>query len=112
MSREKQDLRGQRIEVFLASDSGRVERVEAYTNITANVVKRVATGNRLTYHAADERYEMAGIPGVPVRVVDGCRQITGKTLTFFTSTDRIIVDGNEETQTRTTSAPCAPTPSR
>jgi lipopolysaccharide export system protein LptA len=112
MSRAKQDLRAQRIEVFLAPDSGRIDRVEAYTNVNAKVEKRVASGNRLTFHAEGERYDMAGTPGLPVKVVDGCRQITGKTLTFFTSTDRIIVDGNEETQTRTASAPCAQTPPR
>jgi len=112
MSRQKQDLRAQRIEVYLAEDSARVDRVEAFTNVNANVVKRVAMGNRLTYHGEDERYDISGTPGVPVKVVDGCRQITGKTLTFFTSTDRIIVDGNEEIQTRTASAPCAQTPAR
>jgi hypothetical protein len=38
--------------------------------------------------------------GAPVRVVEpNCRETTGKTLTFWRSTDRILVDGNEEVRT-------------
>jgi hypothetical protein len=46
---------------------------------------------------------------VPVNVVEACRATTGKTLIFYRSTDRILVDGNEEIRTQTKSdGPCLP----
>jgi hypothetical protein len=36
-----------------------------------------------------------------VRIVEECRETQGRTLTFFKSTDRIVVDGNEESRTQT-----------
>jgi lipopolysaccharide export system protein LptA len=102
------DLRADRIEVILARTGSRVERLEAYTNVNARVDVRIATGARLTYHAADERYVLVGASPVPVKVVDACRETSGKTLTFFKTADRIIVDGNEEIRTQTKSGgPCA-----
>jgi len=74
---------------------------------------RKANGGRLTYHAADERYLLTGSAAAPVTVLDGCRAVTGKTLTFFRSTDRIVVDGDRELRTRTTSGgPCEPAQAR
>ena len=62
---------------------------------------RLARGARLTYFADDERYLMSGAGTKSVKVVEACRETTGRTLTFFKSTDRIIVDGNEEIRTQT-----------
>jgi lipopolysaccharide export system protein LptA len=102
------DLRADRIEVILARSGSRVERLEAYTNVSARVDTRVASGARLTYYAEDERYVLVGASPVPVRVVDICRETSGKTLTFFKTADRIIVDGNEEIRTQTKSGgPCS-----
>jgi lipopolysaccharide export system protein LptA len=102
-----------RIEIALAREGNRAERLEAYTNFTVRVDTRTATGARLTYFAADERYVMTAANAVPVKVVDGCRETVGKTLTFFRTADRIIVDGNEEIRTQTKSGgPCAATPAR
>ena len=40
--------------------------------------------------------------GAPVTIVDECgRETTGRTLTFFKATDRIVVDGNEQIRTQT-----------
>jgi lipopolysaccharide export system protein LptA len=102
------DLRADRIEVVLAQGASRVDRLEAYTNVNARVDTRVATGARLTYYAEDERYVLVGASPVPVKVVDSCRETSGKTLTFFKTADRIIVDGNEEIRTQTKSGgPCS-----
>ena len=106
------DLRADRIEVILAPTGSRVERLEAYTNVNARVDVRIATGARLTYHAADERYVLVGASPVPVTVVDACRETSGKTLTFFKTADRIIVDGNEEIRTQTKSGGPCPAPAR
>lgn len=101
------DLRAQRIVVMLAEKESRVERLEAYGSVSLRLVKRLATGSRMTYFAKDERYVMLGAPALPVKVVEECREMIGKTLTFFKSTDRIIVDGNEEIRTQTKSGgPC------
>jgi lipopolysaccharide export system protein LptA len=101
------DLRARRVEVVLAASESRLERLEAYTEVNARLDSRVATGDRLTYHAADERYVMTGIATVPVRIVEVCREARGRTITFFKSADRIIVDGNEEVRTQSSrSGPC------
>jgi len=107
------DLRADRIEIVLAQNGSRAERLEAYTNVYARVDTRVATGGRLTYHAEDERYVLVGASPVPVKVVDACRETIGKTVTFFKTADRIIVDGNEEIHTQTKSGgPCSAPPAR
>jgi hypothetical protein len=42
------------------------------------------------------------VTGSPVTILDECaRETTGRTLTFFKTTDRIIVDGNEQIRTQT-----------
>jgi lipopolysaccharide export system protein LptA len=104
-------MRADRIEIVLAKEGSRAERLEAYTNVNTRVDLRVATGDRLTYFAEDERYVMVGANAVAARVIDACRETSGKTLTFFKAADRIIVDGNEEIRTQTKSGgPCSATP--
>ncbi len=95
------DLHADRIEVFLAEAGGHIDRLEAYTNVGLKLDVRTATGDRLTYFSEDERYLMSGAATTPVKVVEACKETTGKTLTFFKSTDRIIVDGNEEIRIQT-----------
>jgi LPS export ABC transporter protein LptC len=91
------DLQGVKIELYLVEGGGSLERAEAYDDVNLQTDVRHATGKRMTYFAAEERYLMTG---APVRVVEpNCRETTGKTLTFWRSTDRILVDGNEEVRT-------------
>jgi lipopolysaccharide transport protein LptA len=107
------DLRADRIEVLLAPRGGHIDRLEAYTNVSLKLDMRNAAGERLTYFGNEERYVMSGAGTKSVKVVETCRETTGRTLTFFKSTDRIIVDGNEEqrTQTRNGVSPaCTATP--
>jgi len=110
------DLRADRIKVILAPTGGHITRLEAYTNVSLKLDMRSAVGERLTYFAEDDRYLMSGAGTKAVKVVESCRETTGRTLTFFKSTDRIIVDGNEEirTQTRNGVSPgcTAPPPAR
>lgn len=95
------DLRADRIEVILAPQGGHLDRLEAYTNVTLKLDSRNAAGERLTYFADEERYVMSGAGTKSVKVIEACRETTGRTLTFFKATDRIIVDGNDETRTQT-----------
>jgi lipopolysaccharide export system protein LptA len=104
------DLRGGRIEVVLARDGNQVERLEAYGDVRMVLGARTAVGARLTYHAAEEKYVMSGAGVTPVRIRESCRETTGRTLTFFKSTDRMVVDGNETRRVET--RPCTPQPSR
>jgi LPS export ABC transporter protein LptC len=107
------ELRAWRIEMVLAAGAGRADRLEAYDDVNLRVEMRRATGVRLTYFAEDERYVMTGTATSPVCVVDPTRATTGKTLVFYRSADRILVDGNEETRTQTTSGGlCASSPVR
>jgi len=107
------DLQGARIEVVLAKTESRIERLEAYTAVNVRLDTRIATGDRLTYHAGEERYVMTGVPTVPVKIVEECRQTLGRTVTFFRTADRIIVDGNEEVRTQSSrGATCPQTPAR
>ena len=92
------DCRAVKIEIYFTEEGNSLERVEAYDNVKLIADARTATGARMTYFAADERYHMTG---APVTIVEECRETTGKTLTFFRSIDRIIVDGNEEIRTFT-----------
>ena len=108
------DLRGDRIEVHLAAVGGsHLDRLEAYTNVALKLDTRNAAGERLTYVPDDEQYVLTGAGTKAATVVDQCRETTGKTVTFFKGSDRVIVDGNEErrTQTRNGAAPvCKPAP--
>ena len=94
------DLRGVKIEMYLAEGGGSLERVEAYDDVTLKADDRIGTGRRMTYFAADERYLMTGSP---VKIVEQqeCRETTGKVVTFYRSNDRVQVDGIEERRTQT-----------
>jgi lipopolysaccharide export system protein LptA len=106
MSGPQGDLRSPRIVVHMAPAGNSMERLEAYMQVDLRVDARVATGSRMTYYSADERYVITGVPGKPVKVLEGCHETTGMTLTFFKSTDRIIVEGNEERRTETKKTGC------
>jgi len=100
------DLQADRIIVILHQSENRLERLEGHENVTLRVDQRLVTGAQMTYYS-NGRYEMSGTTGVPVKITEACRETTGRTLTFFKSTDNIIIDGNEEIRTRTTSGgPC------
>lgn len=86
------NVRADRIELFLAPRDNTLERLEGDGTVTALVEKRTATGQKLTYHPSDEKYVLAG---TPVRLVQGCQESTGRTLTFYRASARILVDGNE-----------------
>jgi lipopolysaccharide export system protein LptA len=86
--------------VILAPAASRIDRLEAFTDVNVRLDTRVATGDRLTYFDQDGRYVITGIATVPVTIVEECRETTGRTVTFFRSSERVIVDGNEEIRTQ------------
>jgi LPS export ABC transporter protein LptC len=99
------DMTSPKIELYLKPSGDELERVEAYENVVLRGEDRKTTGARLTYFADEGRYL---VTGAPVTIVDACGGETiGRTLTFYRSTDNIIVDGrdstgNEQIRTQTT----------
>ena len=107
------ELRAWRIEVILTADAGKADRMEAYDDVTIQVEMKRGRSDRLTYYAEDERYVMTGSAIAPACAVDPNRASTGRTLVFYRSADKVLVDGNEETRTQTKSGgACAVSPSR
>jgi LPS export ABC transporter protein LptC len=100
------DLQSDKIEVILADADSTIDRLEAYGAVTIDVdagtdTRKKATATRMTYRAASEQYDMQGTATAPVKVVQKCSQIIGKTVTFYKSTDKMIADGQDQTRTET-----------
>jgi lipopolysaccharide export system protein LptA len=97
------------LDLYLAKDENVLERLEAATTVKADVDKRTVTGTKLSYQPSEDKYVVVG---TPVKMIDAdCQETTGKTLTFFKASDRVIVDGNEEIRTQAKSGgKCAATP--
>jgi lipopolysaccharide export system protein LptA len=98
MSGPQGDLAGDRIALVLSPGERTLERIEGYGNVVARVEARDARGARLTHLTSDGRYVLTG---TPVQLTEDCRVTTGRTLTFYGSAGRIIVDGNDATRTTT-----------
>jgi lipopolysaccharide export system protein LptA len=98
------DLAAERIEIVLASKESRVERIEGYVGVTAQVDGKTITGHRFTYQQMADRYEVSGTPAKPMSVrTESCRENSGSTLTFERSTDTMTIDGRTvRTQTKNT----------
>ena len=68
---------------------------------------RRAAGETLAYDDAGGRYDLTG---APVRVVEelggGCRETTGRAVTFYVAGDAVIVDGRAEARTASSTGPC------
>ena len=103
------DLQASRIELFLAPEANELERLEAYTAISLRDATRVVSGDRLTYTAAEGRYLVVGSP---VKIDADCRETTGRTLTFYKSTNNIVVEPNDEFRTQVKSIPNCVAPGR
>jgi lipopolysaccharide export system protein LptA len=105
------DLRASKIDLYLAAGGNALERLEANDAVTLRSPSRTSSGAHMTYFSADARYVMKG---TPVRVLEQlpaeCRETVGRTLTFFRSTDTILVDGNDQDRTQTTSGGNCPGP--
>ena len=103
------DLRASRIELFLAADVNELQRVEAFTAVALNDATRTVSGDRLTYTAAEGRYVVVGSP---VKILADCRETTGRTLTFYKSTNNIDVEPSDQFRTQVKSMPNCVAPER
>jgi lipopolysaccharide export system protein LptA len=103
-------MTAQQMNVFLAqrnpaqssserSTRGQVERIEAQDNVVITQPIRCATGDRLVYTAAEEKFVLTG---GPPSIFDAERgKITGASLTFYKRDDRVLVEGRESSPTVT-----------
>ncbi len=102
LSQAENDLAAATVDLFLKADGNELERAEAFDTANGIVLReqgRRTTGAKLTYSAADERYD---VTGAPVTVTDQCGRVTnGRTLTFRKATDTIEIDGNRRVRTQT-----------
>ena len=78
---------------------GQVERIVAEHEVVITQPTRHATGERLVYTAADDKFVLTG--GTP-SIFDAERgKITGDSLTFYRHDDRVLVEGKETSPTVT-----------
>jgi lipopolysaccharide transport protein LptA len=97
------DIRAVTIELYLKASGDEVDRAEAHQQVTIVVAEkgRKASGDELKYFSADGRYDLTGKPAA---FSEPCtRENTALTLTFFETTDRLIVGGSPQSPTRTKS---------
>jgi len=99
-------MTGQQMTVFLLPRSqsqagtatgpgmpGQVERIVAEDRVVITEPMRHATGDRLVYTAAEDKFVLTG--GSP-SIFDAERgKITGDSLTFYRHDDRVLVEGRE-----------------
>ncbi len=72
---------------------GQVDRIIAETNVVVTQPARHATGSKLVYTAADDKFVLTG---GPPSIFDAERgKITGDSLTFYRHDDRVLVEGRE-----------------
>jgi len=105
-------MTGQQMTVFLLPRSqsqagtatnpgmpGQVERIVAEDRVVITQPTRHATGERLVYTSADDKFVLTG--GSP-SIFDAERgKITGDSLTFYKHDDRVLVEGKETSPTVT-----------
>jgi lipopolysaccharide export system protein LptA len=103
-------LTGRQMTVFLVARSqseaarspgtpGLVERIVVEDRVVITQPRRHATGERLVYTAAEDKFVLTG--GTP-SIFDAERgKITGDSLTFYRHDDRVLVEGKETSPTVT-----------
>ena len=103
-------MTGQLMNVFLRPRSetangtstggpGQIDHIRAQGNIVVVQPARRATGDRLDYTAADDKFVMTGGPPSIFDAEHG--KVTGDSLTFFRRDDRVLVEGRETSPTVT-----------
>ena len=88
-----------KLELQLAKTENALEKLVANGAVSAVVDKRTVTGTQLTHSPAEDEYVVVG---APVKMIDAdCQETSGKRLTFWKASDRVLVDGNNEVRTQT-----------
>ena len=78
---------------------GQVERIVAEHGVVITQPTRHATGDKLVYTTAEDKFVLTG---GPPSIFDAERgKITGDSLTFYRHDDRVLVEGRETSPTVT-----------
>lgn len=108
------NLKGNEIVLHLGANGQDIDRMEATGNVTFREQDRVTTGERLTYVAAAEEYNVSGTKDRLVQMIrraeEGCRESSGSLLTFSRATDSLRIEGKEVTRTQTKTVSCSGLP--
>jgi lipopolysaccharide export system protein LptA len=82
---------------------GQLDRIVAERDVVITQPTRKATGDRLVYTAADDKFVLTGgTSSRPPSIFDAERgKITGDSLTFYRHDDRVLVEGSETSPTVT-----------
>jgi lipopolysaccharide export system protein LptA len=117
---EQGDLRAERLELYFDESGHELSRLEGYDSVRFALKARESTGPRwgngvrLTYFADDDRYVLTGPRATVVErfAPTQCRETTGRSLTFYSATDSVVVDSenNSRTLTQTGTTCTEPTP--
>ncbi len=99
MKSKEMTLKGKRVEVLLEPGSREVREVTAEGDVTIETADGKAAGEHARYLPEEESMT---VRGESARLENAGKLTEGKQLTFFLSDDRILVDGREQTRTKTT----------
>jgi lipopolysaccharide export system protein LptA len=82
-----------------AKEQGQLDHIVAQGNVEVREPGREATGDRLVYTAADDKFVLTG--GSPSIFDAEQGKIQGDSLTFFRRDDRVLVEGRDSSPTVT-----------
>jgi LPS export ABC transporter protein LptC len=99
MKSKDMTLRGKKVDVLLAPDTREVREVVAEGEVTIETTDGKAAGDYAKYLPEEESMT---VRGESARLENAGKLTEGKQLTFFLGDDRILVDGREQTRTKTT----------
>ena len=91
--------RGQNPQNVAAKAQGQLERIVAEGNVSIQQRARRASGDRLTYTTAEDKFVLTG--GTPSIFDAEHGKIRGDSLTFFRRDDRVLVEGKDNSPTVT-----------
>ena len=91
--------RGQGSQNVAIKGQGQLERIVAEGNVSIREAARRASGDRLTYTAAEDKFVLTG--GTPSIFDAEHGKIRGDSLTFFRRDDRVLVEGKDNSPTVT-----------
>ncbi len=91
--------RGQNSQNDAIKAQGQLERIVAEGNVSIQQPSRRASGDRLAYTAAEDKFVLTG--GTPSIFDAEHGKIRGDSLTFFRRDDRVLVEGKDNSPTVT-----------
>lgn len=103
------DISAAAVTLRLGDDTRTLDRIDARGGVRLTLDGRRAAGATLAYEDGDGRYDMTG---TPVRIVEemggGCRETSGRAVTFYVTDEAVTVDGRAESRTASSTGPCRP----